>query len=552
MTELKINGIQFNRKAIRRYLNQDLRDDWFPDPLQFKDVLDNSRNFYKLFQDYFKAPWKVYSGNPSTQIDIPKPPFTLRYGLELVPQDRIAYQAFATILIESLDEQLPPVVFSHRLTDMRYRRRYLLKNGVDSWTRFEEAMSAELDAGAEWILFTDIANYFESADIDRIDKEIRALIKNLEREQRKVVFKAWLNLRRMLKTWSKYDGLGIPQNRDASSIIGNIFLARLDALMSKQWPGYMRYMDDIRVACDSEAEARIALKVLTRRLRRIGLNVNAKKTFILRAGDEKLNDLAFERDYGLEAISNWMNSGNTRNIFRALLVLQDKLETLIDNQSFGERAFRAVLSRYLRISATEPFRRRADFERFNDQVIDALTDYPSVSDQLIKYLRVAKLSRASKERLVRVFGSEKVRIYSWQRYHLWLLLADIKLRRVTLVREAREILNNVEDIARPGEHAGAVIYLAEMGDDHDRRYIARRFNRFRTLISQRNALIAVSRLRYRPWIQRHVQSHVLKPLVGSYTRLNRRARKEGYLTLPELTSLADFGFEGDFGLGSSP
>ena len=49
----------------------------------------------------------------------------------------------------------------------------------------------------------------------------------------------------------------------------------------EKYEGYFRYMDDIRIFCKEEIQAKLALKDLVLALRNLKLNINAKKTDIL-------------------------------------------------------------------------------------------------------------------------------------------------------------------------------------------------------------------------------------------------------------------------------
>ena len=84
----------------------------------------------------------------------------------------------------------------------------------------------------------------------------------------------------LLKRWSPDGFRGIPQNQDASSFLGNVYLSYIDKCMLSLKYNYFRYMDDIRIVCKDEFAARKALKNLIINLRKIGLNVNPKKTKI--------------------------------------------------------------------------------------------------------------------------------------------------------------------------------------------------------------------------------------------------------------------------------
>ena len=84
-----------------------------------------------------------------------------------------------------------------------------------------------------------------------------------------------------MEKWYYNDRHGLPQNRDASSFIANIVLDAVDKSMVNKGYDYFRYVDDIRIICTDEFEAKRALNDLIFELRKFGLNINSKKTVIL-------------------------------------------------------------------------------------------------------------------------------------------------------------------------------------------------------------------------------------------------------------------------------
>lgn len=97
----------------------------------------------------------------------------------------------------------------------------------------------------------------------------------------------------LLRKWSdeRIPGYGLPQGPPASSFLADIFLDYVDRKMEK-YEGYFRYMDDIRIFCKEKIDAKIALKELIIALRNVKLNINAKKTAILKGKEieERLFD----------------------------------------------------------------------------------------------------------------------------------------------------------------------------------------------------------------------------------------------------------------------
>ena len=95
--------------AIKR-LCKDMRDEWFSDPIFYKDFLDK-----KSVKKYFSTPLQDGWGQKAEQFNLPKAGFILRYSLETFIYDRLLYQAIADKLIEEYDQLLCSRTYSHRL-----------------------------------------------------------------------------------------------------------------------------------------------------------------------------------------------------------------------------------------------------------------------------------------------------------------------------------------------------------------------------------------------------------------------------------------------------
>ena len=52
LSKVKISGVEYNLDIALKRLKQDLRDDWFPDFLEFRDIFENNillRTFKKTY-----------------------------------------------------------------------------------------------------------------------------------------------------------------------------------------------------------------------------------------------------------------------------------------------------------------------------------------------------------------------------------------------------------------------------------------------------------------------------------------------------------------------
>ena len=92
-----------------------------------------------------------------------------------------------------------------------------------------------------------------------------------------------------LNKWSIGNGRGIPQGLSPSDILGKVYLHNVDVAMCNAGFDFIRYVDDIRIFCRDEVEAKKALLELMRLTRRRGLNLQSAKTKILNASHARAN-----------------------------------------------------------------------------------------------------------------------------------------------------------------------------------------------------------------------------------------------------------------------
>ena len=123
-------------KRVIKYLKQDLKDDWFRDPLEFNDRLDESVVVH-YFEKNIQENNGVYKPTPRILLNIPKSNGALRYSLETNIFDRIAYHAFGLTLIEYLDPFVSKRVFNHRKNFLESEKKYqyVFLNSIIQWKK---------------------------------------------------------------------------------------------------------------------------------------------------------------------------------------------------------------------------------------------------------------------------------------------------------------------------------------------------------------------------------------------------------------------------------
>jgi hypothetical protein len=296
---ITMGDVVIDDAQLLKELRNDMKDDWFPDPLAFMDMLEGGvvatgmlKNFADNHGQYVPVYRKVFN--------IPKSDFTLRCALETGLSDRVLYHALASHLVPFYDQLLPWNVFSHRY-DHTERRSGLFKRHVPAWRDFVGAVRSAITPSS-YLVSTDISNYYENIDLQSLQKRLLDLIPSIKANaaQQSTVRSHIALLFRCLDDWSYEKGRGLPQNRDASSFLANIYMLSVDRSMREKGyaDSYFRYMDDIKIVCTDEYHARRALKDLSLMLRDIRLTLNSRKTQVCSGADTETLKNALDEGSG--------------------------------------------------------------------------------------------------------------------------------------------------------------------------------------------------------------------------------------------------------------
>lgn len=402
LNEVKIGGVPYNLEVALKRLKQDIRDDWFPDFLEFRDLFDNTDYFLNQLSKYLTSN-ELYEPSPALHFDIPKPGFTIRYSSETNLTDRLMYQACVDYIAPELDKIHTGAIYSHRInTD--WSNKYFFKYAVDEWNKFLTDAKIELDKDEnEVLLITDLSNYYESIGIKDLITTLNFQIDNLklEADNTKKFKKVSSQLRKLLDKWCQPDTKrGIPQNRDASSFLSNIFLNPVDDTMLKSGYKYFRYMDDIRIVCKDKFEGRKALKLLVNELRKKGLNVNSKKTQILDLNNSEhrplINESLQKSDKQIDQIENLLKSQQARGVQIAVPMLRKKTIALIESGGTLDRHFRFCVNRLERLIRIPELKSKIDLNSITDSIITELINQPWSTDTFARYLISISLSDCKK------------------------------------------------------------------------------------------------------------------------------------------------------------
>ncbi|HSZ54155.1 MAG TPA: RNA-directed DNA polymerase [Tepidisphaeraceae bacterium] len=223
----------------------------------------------------------LYQPSTISIANVPKGKGAVRPGAWMALRDRLVYTAcIGTILPEirrALSWHDRTIDFSYPLsrndTDVRW-----IVDDFKAWQRFREASIAFL-TGKAYVVLADITGYYENVDLATLSSDLRTAGAKDETMHL---------LTTCLNRWAQVTGRGIPQGLAASDILGKLYLNAVDRLLYQQGYLHVRYVDDIRIFCSDNSEAKRALMELSEFLRRRGLNIQSAKSVIRRADDARL------------------------------------------------------------------------------------------------------------------------------------------------------------------------------------------------------------------------------------------------------------------------
>lgn len=224
---------------------------------------------------------KNYYPKPMFVCDSPKGKGLVRPGSHLAIEDRVFYYWCLGVCLPNIYETLKwsqgVVDFSYQISGDFENAEWLMDRFA-GWRDFRVKSLEKITDGVSYVIIADLAAYYENIDIMILLSDLRATGASSEI----VDF-----LSRCLNRWAQVTGRGIPQGYSPSDFLGKLYLNSVDLNMKAMGFEHLRYVDDIRIFCRTEAEAKQALVVLTGLLRTRGLNLQSAKTKIHTADEAK-------------------------------------------------------------------------------------------------------------------------------------------------------------------------------------------------------------------------------------------------------------------------
>ncbi len=481
----KISEILNLEKAYNEVLQDERHgQDFLPDILHFQDS--------KKFKDQLLQRLKRELDNNQFQVrdlikmDVPKDSFFMRPGARPHLPDSVLYRALVNYIGLKTDKKLGPNVYSSRFD---HKKKGLL-HWVGQWLKFERAFWVSFEKGFEWVLKTDITAYFANISIGGLRSSIIAMLDASEESERiaKFLFDS------LIRPWARKErnkGFGLPQGGNASPILANLFLAHVDALLSRnKGLRYLRYSDDIRILAKSEIYAKIALKTLIGELRRIGLDLNEKKTEILSPWDVK-RELRDPRQQDMDTLRIILSSGDEALIKKlGMPLLSDLFQGSFDSSNtFGDKHLRFSINCFVRLRKINKGRDK-EIGTIGMKIIDKLESMPGSTNTFSQFFSVFPQD-TFKKKLVK-FLKGQTNIYDWQ--EMWVL--DSLLRFDSFSQADLQVFKKVafDKDKHALTRSKAILLIGKVGDEHERYQLMTKFNEESDYLVKRAIIVAAQQL----------------------------------------------------------
>ncbi|OGC11285.1 hypothetical protein A3K48_02035 [candidate division WOR-1 bacterium RIFOXYA12_FULL_52_29] len=152
-----------------------------------------------------------------------------------------------------------------------------------AWTDYQKrAYNLYAKSDHEYYFIFDIANFYDSIRLDRLEALIREAV---DKRKTKYVNLLFYFLSHWNKKYMFYEkqSAGLPQDEvgDCSRILANYYLQEYDKYMydicEERKSKYLRYADDQIIASKNEKDAKEIMFLASKKLAMIGLNLNASK-----------------------------------------------------------------------------------------------------------------------------------------------------------------------------------------------------------------------------------------------------------------------------------
>jgi hypothetical protein len=477
--QVPINGVTLNLELARKRLRTDITDDWYHDSLMYVDLI-TSNYLFKQFEEVFHE--GKYNYSKWELFYVPKKKVSHRKALVGSFSDRLLYIALVGELAPAMDKAMIVNVFSARFN--WYNSKSLILPGVEQWKKMKYKLHEEVtckindnDFKHGCLVEVDILNYYDNINLKHLKEKIdRVCSSNNESNAAEQLYE--------LLTRVADHQVGIPQNSDASSILASFYLNQVDVLMTSYCPSYYRFMDDIKIFCEDKYEARRLLQILEFELKRINLSINSQKTRIKELKSQNEREVQFKHfNYKLALLNRLINCSDSFSKSEAFHLCIDLIgenlasEDVNDESKAQARVLNFALSSLKRIVHKDIHLCNELFTGIMIDAIRRMKDNPWITYQITSLLNLIPKKIFADNFLVEIKPlvlESKYNTYTYQVYHLWLLLAKQKCFDEDLQKFASDEINKNDQTNQPGI-AAMIVYICSVNENYSK-IISRRIN----------------------------------------------------------------------------
>lgn len=247
--------------------------DIFPPVFEFEAISDAWENVKASIQGIDILKWKV---RPYRRCLVPKHRFGFRISTQLDPLDFLVFTALIREAGKKLEACRIPIadniVHSYRFAPDADGRMYSDKY---TYRSFQKASHDACDTiNPSHVVIADIADFFPRLYTHRIDNALNGALGTGHMHS--------LALQQLIGHWAGAYSYGIPVGSAASRLIAETAISDIDQLLLSEGARHVRYSDDFRFFCNSEAEAYKYLTLIARALiENHGLTLQQNKTKIV-------------------------------------------------------------------------------------------------------------------------------------------------------------------------------------------------------------------------------------------------------------------------------
>jgi hypothetical protein len=247
--------------------------DIFPTAFEFQAISDDWANVKAYIQGTDITTWTVRSYRRCL---VPKHRFGFRISTQLDPLDFLVFTALIREIGDKLEACRIPapdnIVHSYRFAPEADGRMFSDQYTYRSFQLASQAICAAYEPSH--VVIADIADFFPRLYTHRIDNAIGSALG--------VGHMHALALKQLIGHWAGAYSYGIPVGSTASRLVAEATIADVDQLLLSESAVYVRYSDDFRFFCQSEAEAYKYLTLIARTLiDNHGLTLQQNKTKIV-------------------------------------------------------------------------------------------------------------------------------------------------------------------------------------------------------------------------------------------------------------------------------